>query len=78
MKQQMILKAFEGALTNTVVQLNLTVWSVVAEGNINEVEVATNYVAKDGSEREFSQVFVVEGSGESITRWQTYLPFSPE
>lgn len=70
--------ALDWALTNLVEQPGFTVRNVVTEGDVCAVEVDTHHVMKDGSEREFPQVFIVEGGEEGITRWRTYLPFPPE
>lgn len=73
--RETIREAFDWALTNLVDQPGFTVRTFVSEGDTCAVEVDTHHVAKDGSELEFPQVFVVEGGSEGIERWRTYLPF---
>jgi len=76
--RESIREAFEWALTNVVDHAEFSVRNAVGTGDDYAIEVDTHYVAKDGTEREYPQVFVVEGSEAGITRWQTYLPFPPD
>lgn len=76
--REAIRKALEWALTNIVERPGFTVRNIVAEGDTCAVEVDTHHITTDGSEREFPQVFIVEGGIDGIRRWQTYLPFPPE
>lgn len=76
--RETIREALDWALTNLVDQPGFTVRTFVSEDDTCAVEVDTHHITKDGSELEFSQVFVVEGGPEGIERWQTYLPFPPE
>jgi uncharacterized protein (TIGR02246 family) len=76
--REAIREALEWALANAVERPGFTVRNVVEEGDACAVEVDTHHVATDGSEREFPQVFVVEGGPDGIARWRTYLPFPPD
>ncbi|NHN46582.1 nuclear transport factor 2 family protein [Halostella sp. JP-L12] len=76
--REAIREAFEWALTNIVEQPGFSVRNSIGAGDTYAIEVDTHHVAKDGSKREFPQVFVVEGDETGITRWRTYLPFPPD
>lgn len=58
-------------------RLGFPVRDFVEEGDTYAVEVDTHHIAKDGSEREFPQAFVVEEDDNGIRRRQTYLSFPP-
>lgn len=69
--------ALEWALENIVEQPGFTIRNVCEDSNTFAVEVETHHVTQDGTDREFPQVFIVEGDGGQVTRWQSYLPFPP-
>jgi ketosteroid isomerase-like protein len=41
------------------------------------VEVDTHHIFQDGNEARFPQVFVFEMQDELLTRFQSYVPYSP-
>ena len=41
------------------------------------VEGDTHHLMQDGIEVDFPQVFIIESEHGQVTRWQSYLPFSP-
>ena len=72
-----IREALEWALENIVEQPGLTIRNVWEDDGTFAVEVDTHHTMKDGTEAEFPQVFIIESENGQITRWQSYLPFSP-
>lgn len=69
--------ALDWALENVVERPGLTVRNAWNDGETFAVEVDTHHTMQDGIDIEFRQVFVVEGEGGEVTRWQSYLPFPP-
>lgn len=76
--RETIRRALEWALANVVDHPRFTIRYFLARGGTCAVEVETRYVAKDGTDVEYPQVFLVEVGEEGITRWRSYLPFPPE
>lgn len=72
-----IREALDWALENIVEQPGLTTRNVWEGDETFALEVDTHHTMKDGTEAEFPQVFIVEGENGQVTRWQSYLPFSP-
>lgn len=64
-------------LENVVAQPEFTIRHVWEDAGTFAVEVDTNHTMQDGTEADFPQVFVVETDDGQVTRWQSYLPFSP-
>lgn len=62
---------------NVVIQPGLTDHRVWDDGDSCAVEVETYHTIQDGTEPDFPQVFIVEGTSGEITRWQAELPFGP-
>ena len=70
--------AFEWVFDHVIDNVDLTIQHFWMEELSCVAEVATRQVMKDGSEHEFSQVFVAEfNDTKHLTRLQAYLPYGP-
>lgn len=69
--------ALEWALENIVESPGFTIRNVCEDDETFAVEVETHHVAQNDTDREFPQVFIVEGENGQVVRWQSYLPFPP-
>jgi ketosteroid isomerase-like protein len=70
-------RALEQGFENAIERSRFVVRNFWTNGASCAVEVESHHVTTDGSERAFSQVFVVETDNGRVTRWQSYLPCSP-
>ena len=70
--------AFEWVFEHVIEDIDLTIQHFWTEELSCVAEVATRQVMRDGSEHEFSQVFVAEfNDTKQLTRLQAYLPYGP-
>ncbi|WP_336363662.1 nuclear transport factor 2 family protein [Halalkalicoccus salilacus] len=76
-RRETIRETFDRVPTDVVNRLGFPVRDFVEEGDTYAVEVDTHHIAKDGSEREFPQAFVIEENDNGTKRRQTYLSFPP-
>lgn len=72
-----IREALAWALETVVEQPGLTIRNVWEADGTFAVEVHTHHTMQDGTEADFPQVFIIETENGQVTRWQSYLPFSP-
>lgn len=75
--REAIREGFEWVFENALERPGFTIRNFWADEDSCAVEVDTHHATIEGTELDFSQVFVIETEDGLITRWQSYPPYGP-